>query len=240
MEAGFRAYRIHDPGPGPTFDRFEQLRRIEDICIETREGCGRDGGWAIDFHGEFDQNDGIELANRIEKLRPYFVEDIVRSDNLSTYRQVRAKTKAPIAVGEVLGNKWEWQMLIEEDLIDYGRVTIPNVGGVTEFMKIAGMCETHNIGLVPHFTGPIATATLVHCVAATSVPVLMEMAGGGRRTWPYLKSAYDFKDGKLQINERPGNGCEVDFSKLEMMAEYKEAYMPIPRRYRPDGTYTNW
>ncbi len=69
----------------------------------------------------------------------------------------------PIAVGEVLGNKkWDWQGLIENDLIDYGRVTIPNVGGVSEFMKIAAMCETHNIGLIPHFTGPVATATLVH------------------------------------------------------------------------------
>lgn len=240
MEAGFHTYRIHDPAQGPVFDRFEQVPRMAGLCREAREGCGRDGGWAIDFHGEFDQNDAIALANMIEPLRPYFVEDLVRSDNLDTYRLIRQKVNVPVAVGEVLGNKWDWAHLIEGDLIDYGRVTIPNVGGVTEYMKIAAMCETHHIGMIPHFTGPIATATLVHCNAALSVPALMEMSAAGRRGWPYLKSHYDFDKGRMLINDRPGHGCEADFTKLEMMAEYKERYTPIPVRERTDGSYTNW
>ena len=240
IEAGFRSYRIHDVGPGPTFDRFEQVGKIYEICKAARKGAGRDGGWCIDFHGIFDMPDAIALADMIEPLRPYFVEDLLRSDNLESYAALRSKVKVPVAVGEVLGNKWEWTGLIEKNLIDYARVTIPNVGGVSEFMKIAAMCETHMIGFVPHFTGPIATATLVHCLAGQSGPAIMEMAGGGRRTWPYLKQSYDFKDGKLQINDRPGLGCELDTSKLEMMAEYTEAYNPIPVRARPDGSYTNW
>ena len=40
------------------------------------------------------------------------------------------------------------------------RATLPNVGGITEMMKIAAICETHSVGIVPHFTGPIATAAL--------------------------------------------------------------------------------
>ena len=51
--------------------------------------------------------------------------------------------------------------LIENQLIDYSRVTLPNCGGITEFMKLAAICETHNVGLIPHFTGPIAEAALV-------------------------------------------------------------------------------
>jgi L-alanine-DL-glutamate epimerase-like enolase superfamily enzyme len=240
MEAGFHTYRIHDPGPGQVFDRFTQVPRIAAICKEAREGCGVDGGWSIDFHGEFDQSDAIALADMIAPLRPYFVEDPVRSDNIQTYKLVRDKMKTPIAFGEVLGNKWDWTYVIENDLIDYGRVTIPNVGGVTEYMKIAAMCEAHHIGMIPHFTGPIATATLVHCNAALSVPVIMEMTGGGRRVWEYLKTGYDFANGKMVINDRPGNGCEPDLTRLQMMAEYTEAYNPIPTRERTDGSYTNW
>ena len=41
------------------------------------------------------------------------------------------------------------------------RATLPNVGGITEMMKIAAICETHFVGIVPHFTGPISTAALV-------------------------------------------------------------------------------
>ena len=42
------------------------------------------------------------------------------------------------------------------------RATLPNVGGITEMLKIAALCETHFVGIVPHFTGPIATAALVN------------------------------------------------------------------------------
>ena len=52
--------------------------------------------------------------------------------------------------------------LVEQGLIDFPRSTIPNVGGITEFQKIAGVCETHYVGIVPHFTGPISEAAMVH------------------------------------------------------------------------------
>ena len=52
-------------------------------------------------------------------------------------------------------------------------------------MKIAAICETHVVGIIPHFTGPIATAALVNCLSTFSGPVLMEYNYGGR-TLPYL------------------------------------------------------
>ena len=240
IEAGFRAYRLHDPGQGGTFDRFEQVRRIAGICQEIREGAGHDGGWCIDFHGEFDLPDAVRLAALIEPLGPYFCEDMVRSESLENYRALRQQVRVPIAYGEVLSDKWQWNTVIENNLIDYARVTVPNVGGVTEFMKIAALCETHQIGIVPHFTGPISEATLVHCIAATSVPAIMEMTGAGRRPWPYLPQTYDLQSGKLQINDRPGNGVELDTRKLELIGDYREPYTAIPRLDRPDGSYTNW
>ncbi len=48
------------------------------------------------------------------------------------------------------------------------RATLPNVGGITEMMKIAAICETHFVGIVPHFTGPIATAALVNSLGTFS------------------------------------------------------------------------
>jgi L-alanine-DL-glutamate epimerase-like enolase superfamily enzyme len=148
--------------------------------------------------------------------------------------------KVPIAVGEQFGPKWEWNELIEQQLTDYARVTIPNVGGITEFMKIAGICETHYVGLVPHFTGPISEAAMVHCSTAFSGPALMEMLNGGTREWPYIKQGYDFRNGKLWPNERPGIGVEVDTAKLQLIADYTERYAMIPIIKRPDGSYTNW
>lgn len=239
IEAGFRAYRISTRGT-PVYDRFEDVNRTYELCKQVREGAGKDGGWCIDFHTQLDMPDAVALANMIEPLRPYFVEDLVRSENPGVYRTLRHQVKVPIAVGEQFGPKWEWNELIQNHLTDYARVTIPNVGGITEFMKIAALCEAHYVGLVPHFTGPISEAAMVHCSAVFSGPVLMELVNGGAREWPYLKQGYDFRQGKLWPNERPGLGVEVDTSKLQHIADYTEAYAMMPILKRPDGSYTNW
>jgi hypothetical protein len=43
---------------------------------------------------------------------------------------------------------------------------LPNVGGITEMLKIMAVSDTHKVGIVPHFTGPIATADHLHRVMA--------------------------------------------------------------------------
>lgn len=241
VDAGFRAYRIStDLRGGSVSDRFQTVNRVTDLCQQVREGVGKDGSWCIDFHTELDMPDAVALANRIEPLRPYFVEDLVRSENPGVYRMLRHQVKVPIAVGEQFGSKWDWNELIEQQLIDYARATIPNVGGITEFQKIAAMCETHYVGLTPHFTGPISEAAMVHCSVVFSGPVLMEMVMGGTRPWPYLNQSYDLKNGKLWPNDRPGLGVDVDTSKLQAIGDYKEPYALTPMLKRPDGSYTNW
>jgi L-alanine-DL-glutamate epimerase-like enolase superfamily enzyme len=239
IEAGFRAYRI-SVGQNEVMDRFDAVSKTAELCRQVREGAGKDGGWCIDFHTELDMPDAVALANIVEPLRPYFVEDLVRSENPAVYRTLRGQVRVPIAVGEQFGPKWEWHELIGQHLIDYARATIPNVGGVTEFMKIAALCETQYVGLVPHFTGPISEATMVHCCAAFSGPALMEMLNGGTREWPYLRQSYDFREGKLWPNNRPGIGVDVDTSKLQLIGDFTERYAALPMVRRPDGSYTNW
>jgi galactonate dehydratase len=240
MDAGFRCYRHATDNPRERLvDRFKLVRKMHEECIALHEITG-DGGWAIDFHTELDAADAINLATLLEPLHPYFCEDLIRSEGVDSYKIIRERTRVPIAVGEQFGYKWDINTLIERELIDYARVTLPNVGGITEFMKILALAETHYIGLIPHFTGPIAEAALVHCLTAWSGIVLMEMLGDGTRTWPHLPKVYDFKDGKLWPNDRPGLGVELDMSRLTRLAEYDTYRAGMLLNHRPDGSFTNW
>ena len=240
MDAGFRTYRHATDNPRERqVDRFKLVRKMYDDCVLLHKGAG-DGGWAIDFHTELDLPDAINLATLLEPLHPYFCEDLIRSENVLSYETVRQRTRVPIAVGEQFGYKWDINTLIEKQLIDYARVTLPNAGGITEFMKIIALAETHYIGMIPHFTGPIAEAALVHCLTATSIIALMEMLGDGTRTWPYLPQGYDFKNGKLWPNDRPGLGVEVDVSKLTKIADYDTYRAGMLMNQRPDGSFMNW
>ena len=179
---------------------------------------GKDGDWVIDFHQRFDLPDAIRGCNEIEDLAPFFVEDAVRTEAfLQDLPTLRTKVNVPLAAGEEWGNRWDFNPLVEHHDIDFVRATLPNVGGITEMLKIMALCETHFVGIVPHFTGPIATAALVNTLGTFSGPVLMEYNYQGR-TLPHLPVCLDFKDGKLHPNERPGLGVELDFKQLTQIA----------------------
>ncbi len=239
VDEGYRAFRI-GPADGNPWDRFLMVQKTFELCKEAREGVGKDGSWAVDFHTRLDMADAINLARLIEPLGPYFVEDLIRSENAAAYRTLRPQVKVPIAVGEQFGARWDINELIEGHLIDYARVSIPNVGGITEFMKIAALCETHYVGLIPHFTGPISEAALVHAAVSFSGPVLMEMLPHATGPKTHLPRCFDFRNGKLWPNERPGLGVEFDPGKLAEIAVVSEPAAATPIYRRPDGSFTNW
>jgi L-alanine-DL-glutamate epimerase-like enolase superfamily enzyme len=243
IEAGYRAFRMGaaDTPANTTFNTHERVNQVYKDCVEAREGVGKNGDWCIDFHQRFDLSDAIRGCNLIENLTPYFVEDPVRAEAfLQDIPILRHKVNVPLAAGEEWGNRWDFNKLVEDHDLDYIRATLPNVGGITEMMKIAALCETHFVGIVPHFTGPIATAALVNCLGTFSGPVLMEYNYQGR-TLPYLPQCLDFKNGKLYPNERPGLGVELDMKYLTPVTEITE---PVTNRaqtyFRPDGSITNW
>jgi len=242
IEAGYRAFRMGagDARAGSTFNTRERLNQIFDDCVQVREGVGKNGDFCIDFHQRFDLNEAIRGCDLIKDLAPFFVEDPVRTEAFAEDLPILRRTvKVPLAAGEEWGNKWDFNKLVEAHDIDFVRATLPNVGGITEMLKVAAICETHFVGIVPHFTGPIATAALVNCLGTFSGPVLMEYNYQGR-TLPHLPVCLDFKNGKLYPNDRPGLGVELDMTKLKLVTEIAQ---PITNRqlyYRPDGSITNW
>jgi L-alanine-DL-glutamate epimerase-like enolase superfamily enzyme len=68
----------------------------------------------------------------------------------------------------------------------------------------------------------------------------MEMLGDGSRTYPHLPQAYDFRDGKMWPNDRPGLGVEVNMAALSQLGEYDTYRAGMLMNQRPDGSFTNW
>ncbi len=241
IDAGYRAFRMGaaDVPAGGVYNTHEMVRRVSQQCKEVREGVGKDGDWCIDFHQRFDYNDAVRACRMIEEYEPYFVEDPVRDEHAhQDIPKLRQMTTVPLTHGEEWGQKWDFNRLVENHDIDYIRATIPNVGGITEMMKIAALCETHAVGIIPHFTGPISTAALVNCLSTYSGAVMFEYNYGGRPI-AHLPECLDFKEGKAYANDRPGLGVTADFSKLTQIGEVTQ---PGRRNvyFRPDGSLTHW
>jgi L-alanine-DL-glutamate epimerase-like enolase superfamily enzyme len=212
---------------------------VAQACKEIREGVGKNGDFTIDLHQKFDYPDALRCCKLIEDLEPYLVEDPTRDEQfLEDIPRLRQMTTVPIAAGEEWGQRWNFNKLVENHDIDYNRCTLPNVGGVTEFLKIMAMCETHAVGIVPHFTGPIATAALVNCLATFPGPVLFEYNYGNRPV-DYLPEFVDFKQGKLYPNERVGLGVTLEPKLLKPISEVTKGEVH-PLYNRPDGSFTHW
>lgn len=243
IAAGYRAFRFGavDLPANTTFNTSERLTKLRPECEQVREGVGPTGDWVIDFHQRFDLDEAIRGCNLIADLAPFFVEDPVRAEAFNQDLPIlRQKVNVPLAAGEEWGNKWDFAPLVEHHDIDFVRATLPNVGGITEMLKVMALCETHMVGIVPHFTGPIATAALVNTLGTYSGPVLMEYNYQGR-TLPYLPVCLDFKDGKLLPNDRPGLGVQLDMSQLTQIGEFTTRLTSRAQTYfRPDGSITNW
>jgi|TARA_B110000495_G_C23001646_1_gene591211 galactonate dehydratase len=242
MEAGFYAYRVGTVSNGKVFDSHRFLDENFRFYEEVREGVGEKGQWATDFHTRFDTAEAVTMARMIEPLKPLFVEDLVRSENPGVYRALRDRINVPIAVGEQFGDRWDINELIEENLIDHSRVTLPNVGGITELKKIAAICETHYVGMIPHFTGPISTAALVHVLGSSSGFVLTEIVGNSETKTSYLNDDYiGFKNGKLYPNDRPGLGVEFNPKTVDLVNVItKPSVYDHPVFERGDESITNW
>jgi galactonate dehydratase len=243
IEAGYRAFRMGaaDTPANTTFNTRQKLDQLYQESVEAREGVGKNGDWCVDFHQRFDFPDALRGCDLIANLNPLFVEDPVRDE---AFREdipiLRRQVKVPIAAGEQWGNRWDFNKLVENHDIDYVRATLPNVGGITEMMKIAAICETHFVGITPHFTGPIATAALVNALGTFSGPVLLEYNYQGK-TLPHLPVCLDFKNGKLYPNNRPGLGVELDMKQLKLVTEITQPVTARAQTYfRPDGSITNW
>jgi L-alanine-DL-glutamate epimerase-like enolase superfamily enzyme len=242
MAAGFRAFRMDAASVrgGNTYNVRERVRQLARDCEQARRGVGENGDWCIDFHTRLDLNEALRACKLIEEYEPYFVEDPVRSEAfLQDIPRLRGQTSVPIAAGEQWGSRWDFHRLLEGHDIDWMRATLPNVGGITEMLKIMALCETHDVGIAPHFTGPIATAALVHVLGPFPGPIIVEY-NHGSRTIDYLPEFLTFRNGKLWPNDRPGLGVRINVERLKPIAEVTQ---PGPNRqtyYRPDGSQTNW
>ncbi len=242
IDAGFRAFRMDAASlrEGNVYNARERVRQVAADAKEVRAGVGKDGDWLIDFHTRFDLADAMRACKLIEEYEPFFVEDPVRSEAfLEDIPKLRKMTTVPLAAGEQWGSRWDFNKLVEAHDIDYVRATLPNVGGITEMQKVAAICETHTVGIVPHFTGPIATAALVHVLGPFSGPVMLEFNLAGRKL-PHLPEWADFKDGKVWPNKRPGLGVTLDKKQLKLVSEVTKPGPPRTTYTRPDGSMTNW
>ncbi len=211
----------------------EQMRAVRDAVGPEVEIC-------FDVHTRLDPTHVIQMCKWLEEFKPFFIEDPIRSENPGSYRNLARHISLPIAAGEQWATKWAFREVIEEELINYARIDLCIVGGLTEALKITHWAETHYIDIVPHNPlGPVSAAACVSlCMASTNVGVQEMPRQPGTFATDLFPKQIEWEDGYAWCPDEPGLGVDFDIEAAESARYVPQDWPTI--LYREDGAFTNW
>lgn len=238
-EAGWKFVRWGLPQDGDVLEPTQAVRAAIRQFVAVREAVGDDIEIAFDVHTRLDLPDALRLCRSVEPFRPFFIEDPLRAENPDSFKTLRLRTAVPLAAGEQFTSKWQFRQLIEEEWIDYARIDLCLVGGISEAKKIAGWCETHYIKLAVHNPlGPVSSAACLQLNLACSNFGVQEQP---RKTGDVLTDVVpvqpEWQDGYLLPPTLPGLGIEFDRAAAKAHP-FQMAGLTNLRRV--DGSFTNW
>lgn len=163
--ARLEARRPEGSPEGAYFDDREKLRSVPKLFDHLRDKLGEEIELLHDVHERLAPIDAIQLAKSLERHRLFFLEDPLAPEDGEWLRTLRAQCATPIAMGELFNNPREWVPLIQDRLIDFVRVHVSQIGGITPAIKLAHLCATHGVRFAWHGpldTSPVGMAACIH------------------------------------------------------------------------------
>ena len=258
LERGFRHIRIQrggygsphlskeadykEEGFGLPSDSTMEVRPYVEGTVEMfeyiRSKLGKEIELLHDIHERIPPIEAINLTKRLEPYHPFFIEDPFSPEDIGYFKMLRQQTSVPIAMGELFNSPHEWTGLISERLIDFIRVHISQVGGLSVARKIATLGEWFNVRSAWHGPGdvsPVGHAANAHLDLAIPNFGIQESVRFSDRTKEVFSGCPTIKDGYMYVNEAPGFGVDID-EKLAAkfpLPEHPGYWSPVRRS---DGT----
>ena len=219
---GVHRERMYEPTP--------YLLSLPKLFAYMRKNLGDEIELLHDVHERVNNDMGMWLLKRLEEYRPFFIEDPFSPEQIGYFKHVRSQTTTPIAMGELFNSPHEFVGLISERLIDFLRVHISQIGGLTPARKAAALCEWFGVRTAWH--GPGDTSPVGH-LANIALDVSSYAFGiQEARTWPdsveeVFQGCPRLENGFFYPNEAPGWGIEIDeelAAKYDVDSRYDEPF----------------
>jgi mannonate dehydratase len=188
-------------------------RMLPRLFEHLRKQVGDEVELLHDVHERVPPVLALQMAKDLEPYHLFFLEDPFSPEDVGYFKHLRAQTSTPIAMGELFNNPNEWLPLVSERLIDFIRIHISQIGGLTMARKVAALCEFFAVRTAWHGPGdvsPIGHACNVHLDLATPNFGIQEGREFNQAEKDVFPGCPELKNGYFHVTDKPGFGIDLD------------------------------
>ena len=199
--------------PKAIWESTKYARMLPKLFEHLRKTLGDEVELLHDVHERVTLTQGIQICKDVEQYRPFFIEDPFPPEDNAHFALLRQQTSTPIAMGELFNTQQEYLPLIKDKLIDFIRIHISQIGGLSPARKVQALSEFFGVRTAWHGPGdasPLAHAAQLALELASYNFGIHEGYVFPQNTKEVFVGCPEVKDGYMWAQEKPGLGIDVD------------------------------
>jgi L-alanine-DL-glutamate epimerase-like enolase superfamily enzyme len=200
VEQGFTAVKMRVGLP----DENEDVTRVQGV----RDAIGPDIRLMVDVNQGWSLKQTLRMAHRLEECNLFWLEEPMPIQRVGDYAAATSHLDTAICTGETNYLKEEILEVCQRRATDYLMPDLMRMGGVTEWLKAAHVCEAFGIEVSPH----LFMEHSAHLVAACPNAAWQEYMPWWQ---PLMETPVELVDGAIQLPDKPGFGIELSRRALE-------------------------
>lgn len=193
-------------------------------------------GWKVEFlhdaHERLPAIQAVQFAKEMEPFKLFFLEDLFAPGQVDWFRRVREQCATPLAMGEIINNPLEIAPLVDERLIDFIRLRVAHIGGITPARKYAAHAEMYGVRTAwqgPGNISPVGVAAHLHLDLAVSNFGIQESPEHHPGLVEIFPGMPEIHDGYMWAYDKPGLGVDID----------EATALKFPHHPTPGGVFDN-
>ena len=205
---------------GAYYDPRAYMRNMLRMMEHIRGAVGEEVELLHDIHERLSPIDTVQFAKDVEQFKLFFLEDSLAPEDIAWFENIRSQCATPLAMGELFNSPHEWQPLIAGRLIDFIRMHVSQMGGITPARDVALFANMHGIRTAwhgPGDTSPVGHAANLHLDVWAPNFGIQEWCRFPELVYEMFPGTPEVRGGYMYPNDKPGLGIDVD---EELAAKY--------------------
>jgi mannonate dehydratase len=193
-----------------------------------------------DVHERLNPSEAVQLAKDLEPFKLFFLEDALAPEDLEWFASLRQQCSTPLAMGELFVHPLEWRTLVQRRLIDFLRMHLSAIGGLTPARDAAILGQAFGVRTAWHGPGdvsPVGHAANLHLDLWAPNFGIQEYYRFPEVVREVFPGTPEVRNGYMYANDRPGLGVEID-EKLAAKYPCTDEVVQWTQARLPDGSPT--